>query len=262
MSESTISSISWATSNLELLPTPTSTSIVLCWVPLTRNGKSVLSDSERLRAIEMLSDIQWDRYERREGTASDTYLTGRYFLLTLLGHFTGQTAEHVKLSYNRLNKPYLQPNPQGIEFNFTDTSSINDGVEQSDGLFAFSLNSAVGVDIEMPNRSANVKLIASKRFTEVEQAFVEHAKSDNIDHRFLQVWTRKEAFGKACGVGINFKMNQLNVLNPDSPTYRFNSREQDWCLQQVLGPNGEIACVVHAGTAEKKLHAFKIQANL
>ena len=262
MQEPTISQLKWTDASVDQLSMPAPNSLLLCSVSLTRAGKSVLSDSQRLRAVEMLSDIQWDRYERRQGTASDTYLTGRYYLLCLIGQLTGQTAEQVQLSYNRLNKPFLQPNPLGLEFNFTDTTTRHDGVEQSFGLFAFCLNEHVGVDLEMPDRAAATSKIATRRFTADELEFAKCDDENTAAQRFLQVWTRKEAFGKACGVGINFKMNALNLLNPSEPTFRFENRDQHWCLHQFLGPNQEIACVVHSGTAHKTLTAVKIQTEL
>lgn len=270
------------------LPALESGVVYVVYVPLCVNGKSVLSDSQRLIAIELLSDIQWDRFERRPiGPSKESYLTGRYYLLQLLAQFSKIQPESITLSYNRLNKPFLEPNPQGLEFNFTDTSIARDmrhgGGIESVGLFAFTLKSHVGVDIEAAHRTAASDKIAERRFTAHEHAFYtngsvganlknesakKHEERTTKDERFLHLWTRKEAFGKACGLGINFKMNQLNLMaSPGAGDARldqhaFEYQQQAWRLQQFYGPQNEIACISYAGSQTFAIQAFQIDPEL
>lgn len=273
LSES-ITSLTWQHVAVEQIPAPSVGVLHMVYVPLCIGGKSLLSDSQRLNAVELLSDIQWDRFERRTaGTSKEAYLAGRYYLLSLLGQFSNQAASDVTLSYNRLNKPSLQPNPVGLEFNFTDTTFAHKDHMVSVGLFAFTLHAQVGVDIEAEHRQAAAEQIAARRFSTTELAFYSSAQADcetdSQQARFLQVWTRKEAFGKACGLGINFKMNELNLINyttAQSPEpihqHSFTHREQAWSLQQFFAPRNEIACVTHAGAQPMPISAFHIDTEL
>ncbi len=274
MASQSITSLAWKHVAIEQIPALTDDSLCVVYVPLCIGGTSLLSDSQRLNAVELLSDIQWDRFERRPaGASKETFLAGRYYLLNLLAHFTNQAANDVTLSYNRLNKPSLQPNPLGLEFNFSDTTFVHEDHMVSVGLFAFTLHAQVGVDIEAEHRQAASEQIAARRFTANELAFYYDAASTTATHsqqtRFLQIWTRKEAFGKACGLGINFKMNELDLMQsqaqPNStPDFQhsFAHHEQAWSLQQFFAPQGEIACVTHAGKQPLKISAFHIDHEL
>lgn len=282
MPTNSIIQLNWSHTSVAQLPALESGVVYVVYVPLCVNGKSVLSDSQRLIAIELLSDIQWDRFERRPiGPSKESYLTGRYYLLQLLAQFSKIQPESITLSYNRLNKPFLEPNPQGLEFNFTDTSIARDlrhgGGIESVGLFAFTLKSHVGVDIEAAHRTAASDKIAERRFTAHEHAF--YAEGSGVhengneerttkEERFLQIWTRKEAFGKACGLGINFKMNQLNLMaslgagDTRLDQHAFEYQQQAWRLQQFYGPQNEIACISYAGTQTLAIQALQIDPEL
>ena len=280
MPTNSIIQLNWSHTSVAQLPALESGVVYVVYAPLCVNGKSVLSDSQRLIAIELLSDIQWDRFERRPiGPSKESYLTGRYYLLQLLAQFSNIPPESITLSYNRLNKPFLEPNPQGLEFNFTDTSIARDlghgGGIESVGLFAFTLNSHVGVDIEAAHRTAANDKIAERRFTAYEHAFYtngihdcEHEERTTKEERFLHLWTRKEAFGKACGLGINFKMNQLNLLANRATgdlrldQHAFEYQQKAWRLQQFYGPQNEIACISYAGTEKLTTQAFQIAPEL
>jgi len=153
--------------------------------------------AERL-AIDLLSDIQRDKYNRRvNAELKRSYLAGRYYLLNLLSLYTNCTASEVELSYTRLNKPYLSDLDSQLEFNFTDTVYQ----DQYFGLFGFSRSGAIGVDIESRHRDIDLSKLMKKRFTELEQKYIKVDENRINKARGLSIWTRKEAYGKAiCGV--------------------------------------------------------------
>ena len=141
-----------------------------------------------------------------------------------------------------------------MEFNFTDTEGY--------GAFVFSKFRQVGIDIESRQRTANFTAIVDRRFTEQERAYV--YQDGKLNHqRCVSIWTRKEAFGKATGMGINFQMNQRNLYDAtasvdDAHEYRFQDDEgTDWrCLQLQFGSQF-ISSVVHQQHHELELKAFK-----
>jgi len=222
----------------------------LWWLPLTLNS------SQRLAAENLLSDLQRDKYTRRATPAlQHAYLAGRYYLLYLLSAYAGCQPHQIKLSYSRLNKPSLSDGDQNIEFNFTDTTI--DGVTH--GLFAFTKSLAVGVDLEARARRSNYALIVEKRFTENEKEYVTKANSNQIDpDRFLSIWTRKEAFGKAKGVGINFKMNEHDLASDNPKLNFFDQDDQAWGLLQLDLGEQLIASVVHAEHQTLSLQAYQL----
>jgi 4'-phosphopantetheinyl transferase len=243
--------LDWQSATIQDFPILKEGDLHLWWLPLT------LSTQESERALLLLSDIQRDKYHRRmTPELKHAYLAGRHYLLTLLGGYNDCAAEEVKLSYSRLNKPYLSDKGSELEFNFTDTE---DG-DHYYALFGFSRAKAVGVDIENRSRMIDMTKLIAQRFTQPEQEFV--SPNGTIDQaRGLSVWTRKEAYGKATGQGINFKMNEQNLVieSTESATNAFNFSDNDgklWrCIPLNLGSNFVATCV-HSGHDSLSVSAF------
>jgi len=237
----------WNDAKLDSLSRLTEHELHIWWLPLW------LDETQSARALNLLSEVQRNKYTRRATPQlKQNYLAGRYYLMNLLGAYTKQAANQVELSYGRLNKPRLSDSSLGVEFNFTDT--------QGYGVFVFSKFRQVGIDIESCDRKINFKGIADRRFTKQELDFV-YQNAELNPQRCLSIWTRKEAYGKATGMGINFQMNQRNLYQAstdNSYEYKFEDDNQTkWrCLQLQLGDQF-ISSVVHEGHQQLKLKAFK-----
>ena len=216
-----------------------------------------LKKHEREIALELLSDMQRDKFERRSTSQiQNAYLASRYYLLKLLAGYAGIDAEQVQLAYSRLNKPYLDPNLSGLEFNFTDTSYQ----DRSTGLFAFTKQRQVGVDIEALARRAEFRAIAAKRFSPAEITYASDGRGGIDPHRFLSVWTRKEAYGKATGKGINFRMRDIDLATDDSFELNFHSVDPlkaAYRLHQIRISKQFVASVVHQGHQPLTIKAFR-----
>jgi len=122
------------------------------------------------------------------------------------------------------------------------------------GVFAFTLSGEIGVDIEARQRSSNFSTIADRRFSAREREFV-YEKGVINPEKFLAIWTRKEAFGKATGQGINFKMNRRSS-NGEHELEFTDEYDQAWRLLQLQLGEKFIACVVHASHQALSLKAF------
>jgi len=238
---------SWQPGDLSHLPRLESDQLHVWWLPLS------LSDAQTDEAIKLLSDIQRDKYSRRSTfERKRAYLAGRYYLLTLLSHYTRTPASDIMLSYSRLNKPYLRDECNDLRFNFTDTRHA--GI--SHGAFVFSRDCEVGIDIESRSRRSNFAAIAENRYTPAEIDFVTEQSQLNYE-KCIAIWTRKEAFGKATGKGINFKMNEQNLSSESEQTLDFFDPEnKPWRLLQLQFGDELIACVVHQSHQKLELKTF------
>jgi 4'-phosphopantetheinyl transferase len=237
--------LDWQTASTNEFPILGGSEVHLWWLPLR------LTQIQSDHALDWLSDIQRDKYARRATPAlQQSYLAGRYYLLSLLGAYIGAQPRDVLLSYSRLNKPYLSHHDQNIEFNFTDTSAQG----ESFGVFAFSRNRAVGVDIEALDRRSDFSAIADKRFSKDELIKVGTPLDPG---KFLAIWTRKEAYGKAAGLGINFKMNQRNLVDGDRHDLGIVDDKQDqWQLSQIALGERFISALVYSGAQSLSIKAF------
>lgn len=249
MIEKFSSSLHWQTAEISEINGLETGELHLWWLPLS------LDNSQIEIAKSLLSETQLNKFSRRATPElKRAYLAGRYYLLHLLGAYTNLSPDQIELSYSRLNKPSLKHEDHDIEFNFTDTTT--NGVTH--GLFAFTKGLQIGVDIEARQRSANFSMIAKKRFTENELAFVTPPNSNEPDpERFLAIWTRKEAFGKATGVGINFTMNKQDLASDSADLNFFDQDQQPWRLSQLDLGETLIAAVVHAEHQPLSVRAFR-----
>ena len=237
----------WRNAQLQCIPRLLEHQLHIWWLPLE------LTEEQKERALKLLTEMQRDKYERRKSVAQkDAYLAGRYLLMSLLSAYTNTAPNQLELSYTRLNKPFLSNHTQNLQFNFSDTSVA----ERSVGVFAFALSHDVGVDIEARDRRSNFIEIAKRRFTQRELEFV-HEDGHFNSEKFLAIWTRKEAFGKATGQGINFKMNACDLASDDQHDLNFyDSDRRPWRMLQIELAGDFIASVVHAGHQTMSITAF------
>jgi 4'-phosphopantetheinyl transferase len=247
--------LDWQSLTLDRAPDLPSDEVHIWTMPL-----HILSEDQIEQAEGILSDQQWDRYTRRPTTAlRTTYLAGRYFLLNLLAAYTSQKPYDIQLSYSSLNKPFLEPNPSDLSFNFTDTLLE----DRSIGLFAFCRSRNVGVDIESLHRRSNFALIAERKFSVREKSLVTTDEGKIDEHKFLATWTRKEAYGKATGLGVNYKMSALEVASPGLHTHTFTGLGEHntahWLEQFYVG-NDHIACATYSGKQKLTLKAYCLES--
>lgn len=107
-------------------------------------------------------------------------------------------------------KPALAEAASGISFNLTHT----------DGLAACAITRGheVGLDAEALDRRVEPELLASSVLTREEAASLRGVPSPA--HRFLELWTLKEAVAKAVGLGLGLPLDAVGVTT-DPPALRF-----------------------------------------
>jgi phosphopantetheine--protein transferase-like protein len=99
------------------------------------------------------------------------------------------------------DKPYLEGN--GPAFNLSHTKELC--------AIAISNGQEVGVDIEKIKENRDFQDICASFFSEEEQFRINY--SDKPLEDFYLLWTRKEAFLKATGLGLNTSLKDINVCN-------------------------------------------------
>ncbi len=99
------------------------------------------------------------------------------------------------LGYNEHSKPYII-NDSNFHFNISHSSDYV--------CLAFS-NNEVGIDIE--KHTKNRMYLAKRYFSPDEQS----ACVNNIGS-FYDIWTMKEAYVKARGIGLSYGLNKFSVL--------------------------------------------------
>lgn len=103
-------------------------------------------------------------------------------------------SESTRISYGSHGKPSL-----------TDYPAIHYNITHADGITACLVSSAeCGIDAEKvrPYRPNVIK----RAFSENEKALIENAPESERDLLFFRLWTLKESYVKALGIGVSYPM--------------------------------------------------------
>jgi len=169
--------------------------------PLCADMRSVLTDDERQRA---------DRF--RVENPRRQYTVARGMLRNILSGYLGISPKDIGLTYGPQGKPQL-----------TDTSAqadicFNVSHSQDLALVAVARQKQVGVDVEHIDRKTRHEDLARRFFSAREVAAMGRMSPYERRMAFFACWTRKEAFLKAKGTGLQLPLSQFDVsVSPDEP---------------------------------------------
>lgn len=156
---------------------------------------STLSAEERTRA----ANFRFERHRNR-------FITRRGVLRTLLGLYLNMKPELVEFCYSRYGKPYLAErfHKEAIQFNLAHSHER--------AIYAFARNRKVGVDLEYIHDMQGFEKVAAGLFSKRENAILRILSRDEKLRAFFDCWTRKEAYGKAIGIGLTQALDQFEGL--------------------------------------------------
>jgi 4'-phosphopantetheinyl transferase len=132
------------------------------------------------------------------------YVVGRGCLRRLLGEYLSIPPATVALTATGLGKPFLTDGQSGIRFNVAHSEDL--------GLFAFARGREVGVDVERERSDLNWQELAQQNFAAEERESLT-SQVGIFDRReaFFRCWTRKEAYIKALGLGMQVPLDRFAV---------------------------------------------------
>lgn len=141
------------------------------------------------------------------------------------------------LKYTEFQKPYFD---DAISFNITHSGEYV--------ICAISEANKVGVDVEV------IKKIPMEDFTDLfaNQEWEEVIHANDKLHAFYTLWTKKEAFLKAVGCGLNQPLNEV-VIENNSITWE----SQHWFLHEIILDQQHIAYIC-SDVAEPRVQVSEI----
>jgi 4'-phosphopantetheinyl transferase len=126
-------------------------------------------------------------------TAGRRFVVARGILRTLLSGYTGTTASKLRFRYGDSGKPSLVDHDD-IHFNISHSADL--------GLFAFSPDRPVGVDVENERPVRRLLDVAQRFMSEDELRSLVDTSPDERNAAFLRSWVVREARLKAEGKGV------------------------------------------------------------
>jgi 4'-phosphopantetheinyl transferase len=163
-------------------------------------------------------------------------LAMRGLLRWLLAGYLRLSPEAVSFGTAEQGKPFVEGHP--LRFNVSHSQNI--------GLVAVAL-CEVGVDVEKLRSNISMAALVERYFSATEKERFRQLTADEQQPWFFRCWTRKEALLKACGLGIQMLLDQVEVGGDGSAT-KVPVQDNIWHLQDIS--QGEYAATL-AGPANE-----------
>jgi len=194
----------------------------------------LLSEDERAR----WEGFKFDRHRRE-------YLATHALARIALSYNHALSPEAWRFQINAYGKPSADPE-SGLRFNLSNSPGLV--------VCLIGEDAEVGVDLEPRERAASIAEVGPRMFSTHELEQLESLREDERPERCLQLWTLKEAYIKARGMGLALPLNNFSFLFGGSRGIRMaldSSVGDDpgrwrFCLMQYAGHC--IAMMVESGT--------------
>ena len=162
----------------------------------------------------------------RTAALRHTYGRAHGFLRMVLSRYTNLPANELLLESNANGKPLLPG--VGLHFNLS--------YRPGRALLAISDAYPVGVDVEPLTPLADAAALIKELFGPAEQAALRAAKPADYWSLFYTIWTRKEAYAKALGMGLGMPFATFSVLEfiPGQPLV-FTAPAGAWLHHWAVG---------------------------
>ncbi len=166
-------------------------------------------DVSRDRLQQLAATLSCDEHSRctrfRNVGLSRRWVAARGLLREMLGEYLSVDPKDIRFAYDEHGKPSVAEPACGspVQFNLSHSNSL--------ALYAFSAGVPVGVDTEKVVHFANMANIADQFFSPAERAGLDTVAPSCYWRAFYCCWTRKEAYLKACGVGLLLPLDSFDV---------------------------------------------------
>lgn len=181
--------------------------------------------------------------------------SNRGILRRILSQYLDCSPESIRFEHNENGKPFLPESD--ICFNL---SHSRDRL-----LIAVTAGREVGIDIEFRRGGINMAAIAGRWFSAAEQEFFQTllalsgVEGEKPEIGFFDIWSKKEAFVKAQGLGIFHGLADFTVpfgTDPEVPMFGSN---EDWFFQCLeIDPAYSAAVVSQTPVVPVQKHEFHV----
>ncbi len=143
--------------------------------------------------------------------------------------------------------------PADLRFNLSHSGNV--------ALYAVTRNREIGVDVERIDSSFVHDGIEEKFFSRNEVAKLRSLDASERPRAFFNCWTRKEAYVKACGGGLQISLPSFDVsLAPHEAAAFLSKGESGWSLLALpLGRDHAAAIAVEGNNWELRSWQWQMQ---
>ncbi len=189
-------------------------------------GTDSFADPQMVNELITPEELAFAKKFRNE-LQSRTWLSCRTALRLILATNLGEIPKAIELKKNHFGKLFVSNSNLSFNVSHTDRSF----------LLGFNVDGRIGVDLEYLTGREDIPLLIGYAFSPQETDF---CNQGNTPENFLKIWTLKEAYLKATGVGLVDYLKSVNVYGAEE-----NEITNKLLYQNNFNcPNGETASVV------------------
>jgi len=160
---------------------------------------------------------------------------------TALSHYHPLSPAEWRFRANAYGKPSVEPDC-GLSFNLSNSPGLV--------VCLIARECEVGVDVEPYDRAGEIVELAADLFSRQELAQLDRLHGQERLDRALSLWTLKEAYCKAWGLGLSMPLGEFSFLFDDEGGVRLNVNPEwnngvgsDWWFRLVDHAGHRIALV-------------------
>jgi 4'-phosphopantetheinyl transferase len=169
------------------------------------------------------------------------FIASRGILRDILARYLGRSPAALHFSYGPFGKPSLADDcASDLRFNLSHSGNA--------ALYAVTRNREIGVDVERIDSSFVDDGIEEKFFSPNEVAKLRSLDASERPRAFFNCWTRKEAYVKARGSGLQISLQSFDVsLAPHEAVAFLSKGESGWSLLALPLGRDQAAAVAVEG---------------
>ena len=202
---------------------------------------------ERTRLCSYLSKDEVSRAERFVFPRDrDHFIVARGRLRELLGKYLHCSPDAVQFKTGRYGKLSLLDDGNQLRFNLSHSHGL--------ALYGFCMGRELGIDTDKIQPEFAGEEIAQRYFSTAEQRDLAEVRKELRATAFFLGWTRKEAYIKAHGDGLQIALDSFDVsLKPGEPETLRSADNWRWCMRSFVPAPEFVAAVV----AEEEIHSAR-----
>jgi len=208
------------------------------------------------RYLPFLSDDEVERAGRfKFDHLREAYILGRGVTRSILARRINADPRALRFEYSSYGKPALV-GVQDWHFNVSHSASVL--------VCALTDAAPIGADVERVRPMHDAASIAERFFSAAEAQRVLSAPPESVPALFFETWTRKEAFLKATGTGLNRDLHSFTVSTGPGVSPRIERIEKPdddpvlWSLRAFVPAESYVGAIaVRAPIGEVTLRKFE-----
>ena len=213
--------------------------------------ESNFPNEEALKEISNSDRLKYDAFRFIDDKLR--FLKARYILLKFASAYYGN--KHLpddEIIFNKYGKPHFKDLP--LNFSITHSHNI--------AAVAFSKDLTIGIDIEHKRNVDDLDQLAKRFFSGPEVEYIETVDTQVKADNFFKIWSAKEAYIKAIGLGVSKELGSFSVIDKcaiDKVIELKNGTSTHQIIEFDIEENYSAAICIPSSSISPEVHIEELQ---